>query len=161
MLDFIIWVLIIVLFIAAFAGIVFPIIPSVLVIWAGFLLYHFVLNSAELTTFFWLVMIVFTVILIGADIIANSYFVRRFGGSKMGEHAAAVAVIIGSFIYPPFGIIIVPFIAVLAIELVQRRTASEAVRASIGSLLGFLGGAFAKIILQFIMIVWFFIVIWF
>ncbi|MFC3039345.1 DUF456 domain-containing protein [Virgibacillus xinjiangensis] len=160
MLDIIIWVLIIALFLASFAGIIFPIVPSVLVLWAGFLLFHFVLDPAELTMVFWLAMAIFTIILIGADIVANSYFVKRFGGSKWGERGAAVAVIIGSFIYPPFGIILVPFLAVFAIEMVQKRTAQEAVRASVGSLLGFLGGAFAKVIIQFIMIVWFFVVIW-
>jgi len=161
MLDVIIWIIIIVLFILGFAGIIFPIIPSVLVIWVGFLLYHFVINANELNTVFWIVMIFFTVILFVADIIANSYFVKRFGGSKWGERGAAVAVIVGSFIYPPFGIIFVPFIVVLVIEMIQKRTVQAAVRASIGSLLGFLGGSVAKIVIQFIMIIWFFVLVWF
>ncbi|GAB3045635.1 DUF456 domain-containing protein [Virgibacillus ainsalahensis] len=161
MLDIIIWIIIIALFVASFAGIIFPIIPSVFVLWGGFLLYHFVLNSQELNAFFWIAMSVFTVILVVADIIANSYFVKRFGGGKWGERGAAVAVIVGSFIYPPFGILIVPFITVLVIEMIQKRTVKEAFRASIGSLIGFLGGAFAKVVVQFIMIVWFFIVLLF
>jgi hypothetical protein len=127
----------------------------------GFLLYHFVLNPEELNYFFWIAMTVFTVILILADIIANSFFVKKYGGSKMGERGAAVAVIIGSFIMPPFGILIVPFVVVLLIEMMQRRTINEALRASFGSLIGFLSGTFAKVVLQFVMIVWFFIVILF
>ncbi|MFA1821845.1 DUF456 domain-containing protein [Virgibacillus oceani] len=161
MLDILIWLIIIILFILSFAGVIFPIIPSVLVIWVGFLLYHFVLNPEELNYFFWIAMVVFTVILILADIIANSFFVKKYGGSKMGERGAAVAVIIGSFIMPPFGILIVPFVVVLLIEMMQRRTLNEALRASIGSLIGFLSGTFAKVVLQFVMIVWFFVVIWF
>ncbi|MEC5424634.1 DUF456 family protein [Virgibacillus sp. C22-A2] len=161
MLDIIIWIIIIALFIVSFAGIIFPIIPSVLVLWIGFLLYHFVLNSNELTILFWIAMSVFTVILICADIIANSYFVKKFGGSKRGEMGAAFAVIIGSFIIPPFGILIVPFIVVFLIEMTQSKTPNEALRASIGSLIGFLGGAFAKVVIQFIMIVWFIVVLLF
>ncbi|PAV30624.1 hypothetical protein CIL05_05850 [Virgibacillus profundi] len=159
MLDIIIWIVIIALFIISFAGIVFPIIPSVLVLWVGFILYHFVINSDELNFIFWLVMGVFTVVLIVADIIANSYFVKKFGGSKWGERGAAVAVIVGSFIIPPFGILIIPFAVVFIIEMLQKRTTKEAFRASIGSLMGFLGGAFAKVVIQIVMIVWFFIVI--
>src|SRR5699024_7642388 len=96
-----------------------------------------------------------------ADIIANSYFVKRFGGSKLGERAAAVAVIVGSFIYPPFGIIFVPFLVVLFVELLQKRSMGEAFRSSIGSLIGFLSGSFAKVVVQLIMILWFFILILF
>ncbi|GAB3791023.1 DUF456 domain-containing protein [Virgibacillus kimchii] len=161
MLDILIWIIIITLFLLSFAGVIFPIIPSVLVIWVGFLLYHFVLNPDQLNFFFWIAMIVFTIILIMADIIANSYFVKKYGGSKSGERGAAVAVIVGSFIMPPFGIIIVPFAVVFLIEMMQRRTTAEALRASFGSLIGFLSGTFAKVVLQFVMIVWFFIVILF
>ncbi|WP_404457455.1 DUF456 domain-containing protein [Oceanobacillus kapialis] len=159
MLDIIIWVVIAVLFILSFVGIIFPIVPSVLVIWGGFLLYHFVLNNEALNIAFWIVMVILTVVLIAADIIANSYFVKKYGGSKWGERGAAVAVIIGSFIIPPFGIIIIPFLVVFVIEMVQKRTSQEAFRASLGSLIGFLGGAVAKVVLQLVMIVWFLIVV--
>ncbi|MFD1172243.1 DUF456 domain-containing protein [Oceanobacillus picturae] len=159
MLDIIIWIAISVLFILSFVGIIFPIVPSVLVIWGGFLLYHFVLNSNELNAVFWTVMIVLTFVLIVSDIIANSYFVKKYGGSKWGERGAAIAVIIGSFIIPPFGIIIIPFAAVFIIEMIQKRTAQEALLASVGSLIGFLGGAVAKVVLQLVMIIWFIIVV--
>ncbi|MFD2627258.1 DUF456 domain-containing protein [Oceanobacillus kapialis] len=159
MLDIIIWVVIAVLFILSFVGIIFPIVPSVLVIWGGFLLYHFVLNNEVLNIVFWIVMVILTVVLIAADIIANSYFVKKYGGSKWGERGAAVAVIIGSFIIPPFGIIIIPFLVVFVIEMIQKRTSQEAFRASLGSLIGFLGGAVAKVVLQLVMIVWFLIVV--
>ncbi|MEF2293689.1 DUF456 domain-containing protein [Virgibacillus dokdonensis] len=159
MLEIVIWILIIALFVLSFAGIIFPIIPSVFVLWGGFLLYQFALNPNELTLSFWIGMGIITALLVGADIIANSYFVKKYGGSKWGERGAAVAVIIGSFIVPPFGILIVPFLTVFIIELLQQRTVQEAFRASFGSLIGFLGGAVAKIVLQFVMIVWFFVVI--
>lgn len=102
-------------------------------------------------------MIILTILLIVSDIIANSYFVKRFGGSKWGERIAAIAVIVGSFIIPPFGIIIVPFVSVFVVELIQRKTVGDAWKASLGSLLGFLGGAVAKVVIQIVMIVWFFI----
>lgn len=159
MLDVVIWIIIIALFILSFAGILFPIIPSPLVLWIGFLLYHFVISAESLTMIFWISMIILTVVLIVSDIIANSYFVKKFGGSKWGERGAAIAVIIGSFIIPPFGILIVPFIAVFVIELVQKRTWNDALKASIGSLIGFLGGAFAKVVIQLIMIAWFMLVV--
>ncbi|MFD1850804.1 DUF456 domain-containing protein [Oceanobacillus bengalensis] len=161
MLDFIIWIVIIALFLLSFIGILYPIIPSVIVLWGGFLLYQFVINPDELNALFWIVMVLFTAFLFIADILANSYFVKKYGGSKWGERGAAVAVIVGSFIIPPFGVVVVPFLVVFVIELLQKRAPGEAIRASIGSLFGFLGGSVAKVLIQFIMIVWFFIVVWF
>lgn len=100
-------------------------------------------------------MILFTAILFIADVIVNSYFVKRFGGSKWGERSAAIAVIIGSFVIPPFGIIIIPFLTVLVVELIQNRTISQATKASIGSIIGFLSGVFAKVVIHIVMIIWF------
>ncbi|ARI77708.1 DUF456 domain-containing protein [Halobacillus mangrovi] len=155
--DIIIWVMIIACFIASFASVIFPIIPAPLVLWIGFLAYFFFLEGDPLSAFFWIGMIILTVILIVSDIIANSYFVKRYGGSKWGERMAAVGVIVGSFIIPPLGILIIPFILVIATELVQKRSSNEAFKAAIGSLFGFLSGTLAKIIIQIIMIVWFFL----
>lgn len=159
MLDIIMWVIIIALFIVSFIGVIFPIIPAPLVLWVGFLLYHFVIDGGELTVIFWVAMVILTVILIVSDIIANSYFVKKFGGSKWGERGAGVGVIVGSFIIPPFGILVVPFIVVLIIEMVQKKTIKDSFRASVGSLIGFLGGAVAKIVITVLMIGWFFVVI--
>ncbi|MFZ3579439.1 DUF456 domain-containing protein [Virgibacillus sp. DJP39] len=159
MVDILIWIVIIALFVLSFVGIIYPIIPSPLVLWVGFLLYHFIIERGELGITFWIVMVVLTAVLIVSDIIANSYFVKKFGGSKWGERAAAIAVIVGSFIIPPFGILIIPFATVLVVEMIQKRTGKEAIRASVGSLIGFLSGAVAKVVIQGIMIVWFVLVV--
>ena len=157
--EFLWWTLIIISFIAAFAGMIFPIIPSVLMLWIGFFLYQFLLTDSNIGWVFWIAMSIWTVILIFADIIANSYFVKKYGGSKAGERIAAIGVVVGSFVIPPFGIIIVPFVAVLITEFIIKKTVKESLLAAIGSLIGFLSGTIAKIVIQLIMIIWFFIAI--
>lgn len=157
--EFLWWTLIVISFIAAFAGMIFPIIPSVLMLWIGFFLYQFLLTDANIGWVFWIAMSILTVVLIFADIIANSYFVKKYGGSKAGERIAAIGVIVGSFIIPPFGIIIVPFVAVFVTELIIKKTIKESLLAAVGSLIGFLSGTIAKIVIQLIMIIWFFIAI--
>src|SRR5690625_4416826 len=133
MLAILIWILIIALFIVSFIGLIYPVIPSSLFIWIGFLMYHFFIDQTSLNLFFWVMMIAFTVILFIADVVANSYFVKRYGGSKWGERGAAIAVIVGSFIIPPFGIIIFPFITVLVIEIVQSSTFKKAVKTTLSN----------------------------
>lgn len=155
--DILIWVIIIACFIASFASIIFPLIPAPLVLWIGFLAYAFFIDGSALSVFFWIGAVVLTILLIVSDIIANSYFVKRYGGSKWGERAAAIGVIVGSFIIPPLGILIVPFVLVIIVELVQKRESNEAFKAAIGSLFGFLSGTAAKIVIQLIIIIWFFL----
>lgn len=159
--EIILWILIIGLFILSFVGLVFPILPSVFAVWGGFLIYHFFLNSDALTTFFWVSMGVLTAILLLADIFTGSAAVKRFGGSKLGERVAAVSVILGAFVYPPFGIIALPFVAVIIAEYWIQKDFSSALRAAVGTLIGFLSGKLAEGIIQVIMISWFFLVIWF
>lgn len=159
--DLLLWIVVLVLFVLSFIALIYPVLPSVTAVWAGFLIYHFFINSNALTGFFWIVMTILTVILLVADVFSSSLSVKHFGGSKLGERVAAISVIIGSFIYPPFGIIVLPFIAVLLVELWQDCSLHHAFIASIGSLVGFLSGQFAEAFIQFAMIIWFFLTIWF
>lgn len=155
MMSVVIWIGIIILFLLSFAGMVFPIIPSVLVLWGGFALYYFGLSKEELSIVFWLAMGGFTVLIILADILANSYFVKKYGGSKWGEWAATIGVIAGSFIMPPFGILFVPFIAVVLTELVILKDVKKAVVVGFATLVAFLSGTIAKVLIQLLMITWF------
>src|SRR5699024_12607639 len=63
--------------ILSFIGLIYPVIPSSLFIWIGFLMYHFLIDNATLHWLFWSVMAGFTILLLLADVIANSYFVKR------------------------------------------------------------------------------------
>lgn len=159
--TFLVWIAILVLFVLSFVALVYPVLPSVAAVWGGFILYHFLINSSQLTTFFWVSMLILTGILLIADIFASSLSVKKFGGTKQGERAAAIAVLVGSFIFPPFGIILLPFIAVFLVELRQKQPIRDAFRSSVGSLVGFLSGQFAEGIIQLAMILWFFFTIWF
>ncbi len=63
---------------------------------------------------------------------------NRFSGPKFGEYAALIGVVIGCFVLPPFGIIIIPFILVFIVELIQGYSFERAVKVSIGSIVAFL-----------------------
>ncbi|MFC0471669.1 DUF456 domain-containing protein [Halalkalibacter kiskunsagensis] len=153
----VIWIVILALFVLSFVGLIFPIIPSVLVLWGGFLLYVFLIKSGVLSIWFWIGAALLTVFILCADLIASQYFVKKYGGSKWGERMAAVGVIVGSFVYPPFGLILVPFLLVFATELVSRKNTRLAFKVAIASLVAFLSSTFAKGIIQLVLIVWFFI----
>ncbi|MBT2649165.1 DUF456 domain-containing protein [Bacillus sp. ISL-34] len=153
--EYLWWGLTILLFVLSFVGIVYPIIPSVVAIWGGFVVYQFLINPNELSLWFWISMVILSAVLIAADLIANSYFVKKYGGSKTSEKIAAIATIIGSFVFPPFGIILVPFLAVLVTEYILHKDAMKATKIGFATIIGFLGGSVAKILIQLLMFVWF------
>ncbi|AMG18775.1 DUF456 domain-containing protein [Staphylococcus saprophyticus] len=153
----ILWLCIIAAFVLAFIGLIKPIIPSVLVLWVGFLIYQFGFHNGNLSWVFYVSMILFTVFILVADFIMNKYFVNKFGGSKLSELVALVGVIVGCFVFPPFGIIIVPFVAVLVVEMIQEPNLTKALKASFGSVVAFLASSVAQAIIMIIMVIWFFV----
>ena len=151
-LDILFWIIIIACFIFSFVGLVYPIIPSVLLIWVGVVLYHFGINSTALTWITWTMLVLLTVFLFLADYLANLHFVDKAGGSKWGMRAATIGLIVGSFVIPPFGVIIVPFALVLIAEMMQKKTFQESSKVAFATLIAFFSGTFAKAIIQLIMI---------
>lgn len=156
-LDIIFWIIIIACFIISFVGLVYPIIPSVLMLWIGVLLYQFGINSNQLSWILWTMLIVLTIFLFIADYLANLHFVDKAGGSKWGMRAATIGLIVGSFVIPPFGVIIVPFVLVFMTEIIQRKTFQDSMKVAYATLIAFLSGTFAKAIIQLIMIIIFFV----
>ncbi|MFI8712578.1 DUF456 domain-containing protein [Brevibacillus brevis] len=158
--EIFLWVVVVLLFLLSIAGIFLPVLPDTILLWGGFLLYHFFIADpgAGLPASFWWGMVVLSILLYGADLLTNMYFVKKYGGSKWSSIAAAAGIILGIFVFPPFGMLILPFVFVVLVEwMVQKQSMERAVKAGVGSLIGFLGSAVVKVILQVTMIIWFFI----
>ncbi|MGJ9385515.1 DUF456 domain-containing protein [Salipaludibacillus sp. CF4.18] len=150
--DVLIWIIIVALFIISFIGLIYPIIPAVLMLWAGIILYYFFIDASALSWWTWGSLIALTIAIFVADYLASMYFVKKYGASKHGMTAATIGLIVGSFIIPPFGILIVPFVLVLVIELLQQHSLAHSFKAAVGTLLGFLTSTFAKGMIQLTLI---------
>lgn len=157
--SILLWSLIIICFALAFIALIKPIIPGVPVLWVGFLIYYFGISQDELNLWFWIIMGIFTAVIFIADFIANNYFLKKYGSTKIGERVGCVSVIVGSFIFPPFGLIIVPFISVFVTEKLQGKTPKEALKSAWATVVSFISSSLAKAILQIIMVIIFFVFI--
>ncbi|MBU9710660.1 DUF456 domain-containing protein [Evansella tamaricis] len=155
--EIFLWILIVVFFIVSFIGLIYPIIPAILMIWGGIAIFHFFINPDALSWWTWMSAIILTILIFLADLLTNLYFVKKYGGSKASMRAATIGLIIGCFVIPPFGILIVPFILVFIVEMVQDRTWKESFKVSIGTLLAFLSSTFAKGLIQLTIIIIFLI----
>jgi len=154
------WIVVIACFIVSFVGLVYPIIPGVLFLIGGFLLYGLFFSFADLSWWFWAIEIVFVVLLFAADTVANALGLKKFGGSNAGMWGSTIGLLIGPFVIPVAGILLGPFLgAVIAELIVERRSVGEAVKSGVGSLVGFFTSTIAKAVIQIVMIILFFITI--
>lgn len=154
------WIIIIALFVISFVGLVYPIIPSVLFLVGGFILYGVFFTFEELTFLFWTITFLFVILLFVADYFANLLGVMKFGGSNASIWGSTIGLLIGPFVIPVAGIILGPFLgAILGELLFKRNDLKTAVKAGFGSVVGLFSSAFVKGIIQAVMIIVFFIFI--
>jgi uncharacterized protein YqgC (DUF456 family) len=159
--DAIWWVVIVGLFLLAYAGLFLPALPDVPFLFSGFLVYHFLIDDYSLGWVFWSITIVATIVLFLIDYLAGGYAAQKAGGSKWDIPAAAIGVILFMWI-PAVGFLIGPIIMVFLVELfLMRRTPNQAIRISITTLIGFLGGIVVKFFLMSAMIIWFLVLVFF
>ncbi|WP_169713509.1 DUF456 domain-containing protein [Paludifilum halophilum] len=149
------WLIIVLLFIAGFAGLLLPVLPDSPLMLLGFVLYHFLIDSDSLTLSFWIGAVLITAAVLAIDYIAGGIAARTYGGSRWSIGAAMIGALVGGIVFPPLGILFGPILAVMIVELLQKKSWEEALKTGFGTLVGFLGGLFVKGLLMIGMIVWF------
>jgi uncharacterized protein YqgC (DUF456 family) len=158
--EIVYWSIILVLFIIGFVGLVYPIIPSVLFLLAGYILYGVFFSFEPFGWFFWLIQSFFIILLFVADYIANMIGVQKYGGSKAGVWGSTIGLLVGPFIIPFLGILIGPFIGAVGAELlVNKRDFKNSLKIGFGSVVGFISSVITKAIIQTLMIVYFLLVV--
>jgi len=158
--DYIYWTIIGVLFVIAYIGLVYPIIPSVLFILAGFIGYGLFYNFASFSILFWSIQGMFVLLLFFADYLANLVGVKKYGGTKAGIWGSTIGLLAGPFVIPVAGIIIGPFLGAFIAELlVSKANWKTALKVGMGSVIGFFSSIITKGLIQTIMIIYFLVVV--
>jgi uncharacterized protein len=152
-LEIVWWIVAILCFVLSFVALIKPVLPGLPLFLAGIAAYYFGVNKEELTISFWIILAIFSAVIFFAEILANRYFLKKYGSTKWGERVGCLSLIAGSFILPPFGLIFVPFISVFVAEKVQGKDNKEAAKVAWGTVVSFLSSSLAKAILQLIMLV--------
>ncbi len=126
-------------------GCIVPILPGVVLAYAGLLCCYFCSFSAISTTavFVWLAVTVFVSI---ADYFLPAYMSKIAGGTKAGVRGATAGMLIGLLLGSIVGAIIGPFIGAVVGELLHdSKDASKALKVGFGSFLSFLVGTGLKL----------------
>jgi uncharacterized protein YqgC (DUF456 family) len=145
MLDIILIVFGILFLVVGFIGCILPVIPGPPISYIGLLLLQFT-DKYQFSTDF---MIMWAVIAIGVTILDNVipiWSTKRYGGSKKAIWGSVIGLLVGMFVFPPFGIIIGPFFGAVIGEVFDGKEGMDALRSGFGAFMGFLGGIILKLI---------------
>ncbi|WP_321344773.1 DUF456 domain-containing protein [uncultured Draconibacterium sp.] len=136
-------------------GCVLPIIPGPPLSYIGLLLLHFT-ERYQFSSKFLIIWAIITVVVYALDYLIPAWGTKKFGGSKRGVWGSIIGLIIGLFFFPPFGIIIGPFLGAVVGELTAGKDSGAALKSGFGSFMGFLAGTLLKLITSGLM-TWYFV----
>jgi uncharacterized protein YqgC (DUF456 family) len=119
-------------------GSVLPVVPGLPISWLGILLLFWVPEVEVSSSLLWITLAITLLILI-LDYIIPILGTKKLGGSKFGMYGAGVGLVVGLLAPIPLGILIGPFIGAYLGEVIFAKKASQpALKAALGSFLGFL-----------------------
>jgi uncharacterized protein YqgC (DUF456 family) len=147
----------IIMFIVGFAGTVLPILPGVVLVYGGMIVYGLMTGIENLGPKFYIIQGLATILILGVDFVAASIGTKKYKGSKQAAFGAFVGTIVGLFTLGPFGILIGPFAGAMIVELIQGKDMDQAFRSGFGTVIGNIGGTIFKLLGEIVMIAYFFI----
>lgn len=136
-------------------GGVLPILPGPPLSYVALLLLH-ITNKYQFSSRFLIIWAVVTIAVFLLDYIIPAWGTKKFGGSKRGVWGSIIGLLIGLFLFPPFGIIIGPFTGAVIGEITGGKDNKTALKAGFGSFIGFLAGTMLKLIASGMM-AWYFV----
>lgn len=154
MLDWILLIFAIALIIIGIIGCVLPVIPGPPISFGGILVFHYT-KFADFSFEFLAVMGFLAIGVTILDYIVPVWGTKKLGGSRYGIWGATIGLVLGIFLFPPFGIIIGPFLGALVGELIKENDGNKAFKAALGSLVGFLLGIGMKLIVSLVITYYF------
>ena len=150
--EIILLILAFLLLLAGLTGSVVPVLPGPPLSFAGLLLLQWSGYGGFSSVFLWLWAAI-TVAVTLADYFLPVLMTRKFGGSRAATIGSILGLLAGLLFFPPFGLIIGPFLGALAGELIHNRTDSlKAFKVALGTFLAFFFGTGAKLIISAVML---------
>lgn len=149
------WIVLgIILMLVGIAGCILPFLPGPPLCYAALLIQQ-LQSMPPYTTNFLLTWAGITLLITGLDYVIPVYGTKKFGGTKYGMWGCMIGLLVGLWL-GPFGLILGPFAGAFIGELVGNAQSDHALRAAVGSFIGFLMGTLLKLIACFVM-GWYFI----
>ena len=149
--DILLMVFAFLLLVASIVGCVLPVLPGPPLAYTGILLLHLT-DKVHFTTHQLIIWLVVVVVLQVVDYITPLLGSKYSGGTSFGNRGCIAGTILGMF-FMPWGLIIGPFVGAIAGEMMGGQNLTQAIRAGIGTLLGYLFGTLMKVVVCFYFVV--------
>lgn len=141
--------------IVGLVGCVLPVIPGPLIAYGALLLMQ-LSNKPPFSVAMMLFWGILTLIITILDYWVPIYGTKKAGGTKWGSNGAIIGMIVGMFL-GPLGLFIGAFIGAFVGEILNKQSKGKALKAAMGSFLGFIAGVFGKIVFVLMILAYFFI----
>jgi uncharacterized protein len=138
--------------ILGFFGTVLPVIPGIVLIYAGYLLYGFATHWQAYGVGVLIAWGIVTCLVLFLDFYAGVIGARRFGASRFGTWGSLIGGVAGAIAAGFPGLIVGPFAGAVVGELMAGRSRLQALRSAWGSVVGFLAGSLIRIAVGVVMI---------
>jgi len=117
-------------------GCILPVIPGPPLSFFALIILSYAKDWEPFSTIFLIIMAGFTVVVTVLDYVVPAIGAKRYGASKLGVWGSIIGMLIGFFIFPPWGMLIGAIIGALAGELAGGKKAKKALRAGWGVFVG-------------------------
>lgn len=144
----------IILMLVGLAGCILPFLPGPPLCYLALLVQQ-LQSTPPYTSKFLLIWAGITLLIVALDYVIPLYGTKKFGGTKYGIWGCMVGLIAGLW-FGPFGLILGPFIGAFIGEMLGNAKSEHALRAALGSFIGFLFGTLLKLVACFVM-GWYFV----
>lgn len=154
-----VYALVAVLFIAGLIGSVLPAFPGVVLILVGAVVHGLATGFDPIGPGRLVILAAMMAAAYGLDYAAGALGVKRFGGSGWAVAGAVLGTLVGIFFGLP-GLLLGPLVGSLLAEYVYTRQLDSSARAAVGTVVGLLVGAVAKVGLALAMVALFVFWVW-
>ena len=145
------WVIAGLLVLVGYIGLVMPVLPGIVLIFAGLLLAAWIDDFTRVSEATMIVIGVLSLLVWGVDFVASYFTAKKAKASKLALLGTLIGAVVGIF-GGIFGLIVGPIIGAVVGELMARRNSTDAARVGLAAGLGFVAGAIVKLLMAAIII---------
>ncbi len=147
-------ILVFLLMFLGFVGIILPVLPGLILSWAGFFLYAWMYQFQRISLVVTLVFLGFSLLLSLFDYLLPMLNAKKYQVSKRGLWGSGLGLLLGGLFFGPVGVFLGPFLGTLLGEIYDKKDMVAAVKSARASVVGILISTSAKIVLALVMLGW-------
>ncbi len=144
----------VILMLVGLAGCILPFLPGPPLCYLALLIQQ-LQSDPPYSTKFLLIWAGISAVVVALDYVVPVYGTKKFGGTRYGMWGSVIGLVAGLWL-GPFGLIAGPFIGAFVGELIGNARSEDALKAALGSFIGFVTGTLLKLIVCLVM-GWYFI----